>query len=53
MQQVAVGVCGASDTLTTEIIRMLQYTAIIDECDTLGQKLTGDNTIQDVSQFQP
>lgn len=44
----AISICGANEALTTQITRMLKYTEIIDECDTLGQELAVDNTIHNV-----
>ncbi|SPO00078.1 uncharacterized protein DNG_02930 [Cephalotrichum gorgonifer] len=45
---VAISVCGANDALTSQITEMLEHTAIIDECDVLGQKLTTENSIYEV-----
>ncbi|OAP59319.1 hypothetical protein AYL99_06617 [Fonsecaea erecta] len=42
---IAIGICGAEDSLNAQIISMLEHVAIIDDCDTLGQKLDADNGI--------
>ncbi|KAK5275325.1 hypothetical protein LTR40_013216, partial [Exophiala xenobiotica] len=42
---IAIGICGAEDSLNAQIISMLEHVAIIDDCDTLGQKLDAENGI--------
>ncbi|KAL8707336.1 MAG: hypothetical protein Q9225_007773, partial [Loekoesia sp. 1 TL-2023] len=42
---IAIAICGAEDALNTQIVTMLEHVAIIDECDTLGQKLDAGNAI--------
>ncbi|KAK5207557.1 hypothetical protein LTR41_006601 [Exophiala xenobiotica] len=42
---IAIGICGAGDSLNAQIISMLEHVAIIDDCDTLGQKLDAENGI--------
>ncbi|KAJ9653673.1 hypothetical protein H2198_007184 [Neophaeococcomyces mojaviensis] len=42
---IAIAICGAEDSLNTQIISMLEHVAIIDDCDTLGQKLDAENGI--------
>lgn len=47
-EQVAIAICGAEESLNAQIISMLEHVAIIDECDTLGQKLDAGNAIHKV-----
>ena len=46
--QLAIAICGAEESLNAQIISMLEHVAIIDECDTLGQKLDAGNAIHKV-----
>ncbi|KAL8901698.1 MAG: hypothetical protein Q9207_005067 [Kuettlingeria erythrocarpa] len=42
---IAIAVCGAEEALNAQIANMLEHVAIIDECDTLGQKLDAGNSV--------
>jgi len=49
--KVAINICGVNEALSAQITKMLEYTEVIDECDTLGQKLISDDTIQNVRRY--
>ncbi|KAI4268987.1 MAG: hypothetical protein LQ337_007536 [Flavoplaca oasis] len=42
---IAIAICGAEEALNAQIVTMLEHVAIIDECDTLGQKLDAGSNI--------
>ena len=46
--QIAIAICGAEASFNDQIINMLEQVAVIDECDTLGQKLDPGNAIHKV-----
>jgi hypothetical protein len=50
-QKVAIGICGAEDSMNSDIVAMLEHIAIIDECDTLGQKLETRKTVHKVCAY--
>ena len=46
LKQTAITVCGAEERLKSQIVRMLEHVAIINDCDIIGQNMRAENEIQ-------